>query len=40
MTQPIKLNFESITVEGSLKLDNRNAAVYSPISLTGASESK
>ncbi len=36
MAQPIKFTFESVTVKGVLKLDNRNAAVYPPISLTGA----
>jgi len=40
MTQPVKFTFETITIKGTLKLDNRNAAIYPPISLTGASESK
>jgi hypothetical protein len=40
MAQPIKFTFETITVKGALKLDNRNAAVYPPISLMGAVQSK
>jgi len=34
--EPIKFTFETITVKGTLKLDNRNAAVYPPISLLKA----
>ncbi|MBS7567075.1 hypothetical protein KHS38_21905 [Mucilaginibacter sp. Bleaf8] len=36
MTEPVKFTFETVTVKGTLKLDNRNAAVYPPISLVKA----
>lgn len=39
MAEPVKFTFKPVTVKGTLKLDDRNAAVYPPISLLGAVQS-
>jgi hypothetical protein len=36
MAEPVKFTFKPVTIKGTLKLDDRNAAVYPPISLLGA----
>lgn len=39
MAEPVKFTFKPVTIKGTLKLDDRNAAVYPPISLLSAVQS-
>lgn len=36
LTEPIRFTYDPVVVKGALKLDNRNAAVYPPITLAEA----